>query len=116
MTPGAESRRAAPDRGEERPLLDEARHGHVKRLSVFESTLADRPLRRVGVCLHGARVCHAGTARRRSAAASAPTKLGMRPSAPGNRATLALRSASQTSSRSCAFAVSNVASPPASAS
>jgi hypothetical protein len=60
--------------------------------------------------------CHAGTLRRRSAAASAPTKFGIRPSTPGNRATLAVRSAVQTCSRSRALPVSNAASPPASAS
>src|SRR4051794_13230832 len=58
----------------------------------------------------------AGRARRRSAAASAPVKFGMRPAAPGNRATLAARIAVHTSCRSAAFAASSSAGPPASRS
>ena len=60
--------------------------------------------------------CHGGKARSRSAAASAPVKLGMRPNAPGNLATFAARIADQTSSRSSAFAASTSAGPPASRS
>src|SRR5260370_6144258 len=60
--------------------------------------------------------CQAGRPRRRSAAASAPVKFGMRPAAPGNLATFAARIADQTSCRSAAFAASRSAGPPASRS
>jgi hypothetical protein len=57
-----------------------------------------------------------GMARSRSAAASAPEKFGMRPAAPGNRATLAALMADQTSCRKAAFSASTAAGPPASRS
>src|SRR5262249_36770272 len=60
--------------------------------------------------------CQAGRLRRRSAAASAPVKFGMRPAAPGNRATFAARIAVHTSCRRAAFAASRSAGPPASRS
>ena len=60
--------------------------------------------------------CQAGRARRRSAAASAPVKFGMRPMAPGNRATFAARIADHTSCRKAALAASSSAGPPASRS
>ena len=60
--------------------------------------------------------CQAGMARSRSAAASAPVKFGMRPAAPGNRATLATRIADHTSCRKAALAASTSAGPPASRS
>jgi hypothetical protein len=52
--------------------------------------------------------------RSRSAAFSAPTKLGMRPSGPGNRATPGSASAAHTSSRTVALAARSASSPPAS--
>jgi hypothetical protein len=58
----------------------------------------------------------AGLALGRSAAASAPLKFGIRPAAPGNRATLAARIADHTSWRRAAFAASTSAAPPASRS
>ncbi len=60
--------------------------------------------------------CQAGWERSRSAAASAPVKFGMRPAAPGNRATFAARIAVHTSCRRAAFAASRSAGPPASRS
>lgn len=57
---------------------------------------------------------HPGRPRRRSAAASAPVKFGMRPAAPGNLATFAARIADHTSSRRSALAASTSAGPPAS--
>jgi hypothetical protein len=60
--------------------------------------------------------CHIAVARSRSAAASAPVKFGMRPAAPGNRATFAARIAVHTCSRRAAFAASTPGGPPASRS
>src|SRR5689334_6603578 len=60
--------------------------------------------------------CQAGSPRSRSAAASAPVKFGMRPAAPGNRATLAARIAVHTSWRRAALLASSPAGPPASRS
>ena len=67
-----------------------------------------------GLAFSVAAACQAGSARSRSAAASAPVKFGMRPAAPGNRATRASRMADQTSCRSAALAASTSAGPPAS--
>src|SRR6266513_3163842 len=60
--------------------------------------------------------CHTSVARSRSAAASAPEKFGMRPAAPGNRATRAALISDHTSCRRAAFAASTSAGPPASRS
>ena len=59
---------------------------------------------------------HSGVRRNRSAAASAPVKLGMRPRAPGNRAAPSAASRSHTSSRRPALAASTSGLPPASRS
>ena len=58
--------------------------------------------------------CHSGSSLSRSAAASAPTKLGIRPAAPGNLATRAALIAAHTCSRRAALAASSSAGPPAS--
>src|SRR5215469_12957022 len=60
--------------------------------------------------------CHTPVARSRSAAASAPVKFGMRPAAPGNRATRAALISDHTSCRRAALAASTSAGPPASRS
>ena len=67
-----------------------------------------------GFALRVPAACQGSVPRRRSAAASAPTKLGIRPSGPGKRVALAARSAAQTSLRSSALAASSSADPPAS--
>jgi hypothetical protein len=69
-----------------------------------------------GLALTVPAACQADSACRRSAAASAPVKFGMRPAAPGNRATFAARIADHTSCRMAAFAASRSAGPPASRS
>jgi hypothetical protein len=69
-----------------------------------------------GLALTVLAACHTAVARSRSAAASAPAKLGMRPAAPGNRATLAAVISDHTSCRRAAFAASTSAGPPASRS
>jgi hypothetical protein len=56
---------------------------------------------------------HSGVDASRSAARSAPTKFGMRPSTPGNRAAPAARNAAHTRSRSSCFPVAARSSRPA---
>ena len=60
--------------------------------------------------------CHSGRSRSRAAAASAPVKFGIRPAAPGKRATRAAVSAAHTSWRRAALAASTSVAPPASRS
>jgi hypothetical protein len=69
-----------------------------------------------GLAFTVAASCHAGSDRSSSAAFSAPVKFGIRPAAPGNRATFAALRADQVSSRSAALAARTSAGPPASRS
>ena len=99
---------------EERLGPGEPGHGHEHGLAVLQRPLAHRHLRRVGVRPSASSPAPRVGARSRSAAASAPTKFGMRPSGFGNRRTPGVPIALHTSSRTAALAARTSASPPAS--
>ena len=98
-------------------MLREPGDGHVDDLAVLQRERAHRPLRRVRVRLQRGRGRPTPASRPAArAAASAPTKFGMRFAGFGNRATPGRSRSAHTCSRSTALAASTSAAPPASAS
>ena len=85
----------------ERMLVAQPRHRHHDRLALLERPAAGMRLGRVRVCLdHPGALPRAVPGELLAAASLAPAKLGIRPSAPGNR---------ETPSRSIAFQTARLA-------
>ena len=101
---------------EEGIALGEARNGHVHDLAVDERRCRTGHCGESGFAFSVAARAHSSVSARRRAAASAPTKFGMRLAGFGKRATPGTSSAAHTRSRSAAFAARTSGSPPASAS